>query len=92
MPSEVKEYFEDGPKKIIKVIPRDDYSLIIYFENNEVRVYDMSDDLYGVFEILKDKNKFNAWDIDKSIDSNIHWNNRIDLCKDAVYINSVPKN
>ncbi len=57
MPSEVKEYFEDGPKKIIKVIPRDDYSLIIYFENNEVRVYDMSDDLYGVFEILKDKNK-----------------------------------
>jgi hypothetical protein len=102
MPSEVKEYFEDGPKKIIKVIPRDDYSLIIYFENNEVRVYDMSDDLYGVFEILKDKNKFKevfidehgniAWDIDKSIDSNIHWNNRIDLCKDAVYINSVPKN
>ncbi len=56
--------------------------------------------LYGVFDILKDKDKdkFNevfidefgniAWDIDKKADSSIHWNNRIDLCTDSVYLES----
>ena len=100
MPSEVKRYFENGRKEIIKVIPNEDYSLTIYFDNNEVRIYDMSESLFGVFEVLKDKEKFKevfideygniAWDIDKDIDSNIYWNNRIDLCKDAVYMESVP--
>ena len=100
MPSEVKRYFENGRKEIIKVIPNEDYSLTIYFDNNEVRIYDMSESLFGVFEVLKDKEKFKevfideygniAWDIDKDIDSNIYWNNRIDLCKDAVYMKSVP--
>ena len=60
----------------------------------------MSDNLYGVFEILKNKDKFKevfldefgniAWDIDKELDSNIHWNNRIDLCTDSVYMASKP--
>lgn len=59
----------------------------------------MLENLFGVFQILKDKEKFNevfideygniAWDIDKKIDSSIHWNNRIDLCKDSVYIESI---
>jgi len=62
----------------------------------------MNDKLYGVFEILKDISKFKevfideygniAWDIDKTLDSNVHWNNRIDLCKDSVYLNSKPIN
>jgi hypothetical protein len=60
----------------------------------------MNEKLYGVFDILKDKNKFKevfldeygniAWDIDKNIDSSVHWNNRIDLCKDSVYLDSKP--
>ena len=62
----------------------------------------MNDKLYGVFEILKDISKFKevfideygniAWDIDKTLDSNVHWNNRIDLCKDSVYLESKPIN
>ena len=99
MPSKVKEYFESGRKRIVKVIPNDDYSLTVYFDNDEVRIYSMSENLFGVFEILKDKEKFKevfideygniAWDIDKNIDSSIHWNNRIDLCKDSVYMESI---
>ena len=84
--------------RIINVMPNDDYTLVLKFSNGEVRVYDMKDSLFGVFEILKDINKFKevfidehgniAWDRDNSIDSNIHWNNRIDICKDAVLLES----
>lgn len=100
MPKEIEEYFKNGTRKIINVIANDDYSLTVTFDNNEVKKYDMKDKLSGVFEILKDRNKFKevfidengniAWDKDKSLDSNIYWNNRIDLCKDSVYIYSTP--
>ena len=100
IPRNVEEYFKHGPRNIIKVIPNANYSLIVSFDNNETRIYDMADNLYGVFEILKDEQKFKevfidesgniAWDIDKNIDSNVYWNNRLDICKDAVYIESIP--
>lgn len=100
IPQKVKEYFKNGARKIIKVVPNDNYSLTVYFDNGEVRVYDMSEHLFGVFEILKDRNKFKevfideygniAWDRDKTIDSNIKWDNRIDICKDSVYMDSIP--
>lgn len=102
MPQKVKDYFASGIKKIKKVIPGNDYTLEILFDNGETRLYDMSDMLYGVFEILKNKDKFKevfinefgniAWNIDKNVDSNIHWNNRIDLCVDSVYMESKPIN
>lgn len=84
--------------KIINVVPNDDYTLLLKFSNGEVRTYDMKDSLFGVFEILKDVNKFKevfidehgniAWDRDNSIDSSVHWNNRIDICKDAIFLES----
>jgi len=84
--------------RIINVVPNDDYTLLLKFTNDEVRIYDMKDSLFGVFEILKDINKFRevfidengniAWDRDNNIDSNIHWNNRIDICKDAILLES----
>ena len=101
MPRSVKEYFENGPIKITKVIPNDDYSLTVCFDNNEQRVYHMAENLYGVFEVLQNKEKFKAvfvdergniaWDIDQNVDSNINWTNRIDICKDAVYMDSMTK-
>lgn len=99
IPQRVKDYFESGRKKIVKVIPNDNYSLTVHFNNDEIKVYDMSESLFGVFKILEDKEKFKevfideygniAWDIDKEVDSSDHWDNRIDLCKDSIYINSV---
>ena len=50
--------------------------------------------------MLKNTKKFNevfindvgniAWNIDNNIDSSTHWENEIDLCKDALYMDSVP--
>ena len=31
-----------------------------------------------------------AWDIDPNIDSHQVWNNKVDLCPDTCYIDSVP--
>lgn len=28
--------------------------------------------------------------LDPSVDSSVHWNNRVDLCPDICYIDSVP--
>ena len=51
---------------------------------------------------MKDKKRFQsvfidefgnvAWDIEDAVDSNEHWENRIDICKDALYMNSIPVN
>jgi len=97
----VKEYFKNGERKITKVVPNDDYSLTVSFDNGEVRVYDMSEHLFGVFKVLKDKSKFKevfidefgniAWERDKNVDSNKVWNNKIDICKDSVYMDSKPR-
>lgn len=94
----VMEYFESEPKHIIDVVATDDYSLIVTFNNNERRIFEMKDKLFGVFEFLKDINNFKkvfidslgniAWDKDPNIDSNIVWNNRVDICKDSIYLNS----
>ena len=84
--------------RILSVVPNDDYTLMLKFNNGEVRIYEMKDSLFGVFEILKNISKFKevfidehgniAWDKDNNVDSNIHWNNRIDICKDAIYFES----
>lgn len=97
MEERVKKYFEN-PRKIIDVKPTANYTLFITFDNGEVKKYEMINELYGVFEILKDVKKFQnvfidevgnvAWDIDENIDSSIHWENRIDLCKDMLYLKS----
>lgn len=100
-PGNVSEYFKNGIRKINEVHPNDDYTLDVLFDNGEWRVYDLSSSLYGVFDVLKDTEKFKevfideagniSWDIDKNLDSRVAWNNRIDICKDAAYIDSTPK-
>ena len=99
MEERVKKYF-DNPRKITHVKPDTNYTLFIAFDNGEVKKYEMINELYGVFAVLKDVKKLQsvfidevgnvAWDIDKNIDSSIHWQNRIDLCKDMLYLESVP--
>ncbi len=102
VPKKVKEYFEKGDRKIVKVVPNDDYSLTVTFDNNEVGIYDMSNNLYGVFEFLKDKNTFKkvfidefgniAWEREQKVVSGKPWSNRIEICKDSVYMDSKPAN
>ena len=99
MDKRVKKYFEN-PRKIKAVVPLDKYVLLITFDNGEQKKYDMSNELTGIFEILKDPHKLNqvfindvgnvAWDIDNAKDSSVHWDNQIDLCKDMLYMESIP--
>jgi hypothetical protein len=96
IPSEVKEYYNTGIRLVVKIDTSDNYMLLLTFSDGIIKRYDMSDKLKGVFRILEDKAKFAeafidecgnvAWDIDKKIDSSIHWNNRIDICADNLYI------
>lgn len=101
MPPEVKAYYESGRKKILSVIPHEDFTLSISFDNGETRIYNMDSTLSGnVFKTFRDYNRFKdvyvdengciAWDIDPNVDSSIHWNNHIDLCPDSCYIYSIP--
>ena len=31
-----------------------------------------------------------AWDIDPEVDSEIEWTNKVDICPDSCYVDSVP--
>lgn len=96
-----KSYFEN-PRKLVQVQADDMFQLHLTFDNGEMRLYNLENKLEGVFSILKDKGKFQsvfidefgnvAWDIDDAVDSKEHWENRIDICKDALYMDSIPVN
>lgn len=96
------EYFAAGRKKITGVVPNDDYTLTISFDNGEKRIYDMRPLLKKgtVFEpfiqienfrrVYVDENHSVAWDIDQNVDSDKVWSNKVDLCPDSCYLDSVP--
>ena len=96
------EYFASGRKKIVDVTPNTDFTLTLTFDNKEVRIYDCKPLLIKgtVFETFIDYNNFKrvyldndrcvSWDIDPNIDSNIVWNNKVDICPDTCYVDSVP--
>lgn len=100
IPDEVKEYFENGVRRIIDVCPNNDFSLTLTFDNGEIRNFDMKPKLKGIMkpfcdikrfqEVFLDENGSVCWDIDPNVDSNIVWNNRIDFCPDSIYIYSTP--
>ncbi len=96
------EYFADGRKSISSVSANDDFTLTILFDNGERRLLDVKSALGNgaTLNILSDKELFKrvylddshciSWDIDPNIDSNVAWDNKIDLCPDSCYIDSVP--
>lgn len=95
------EYFAAGRKTITAVVPNDDFTLTISFDNGEKRLYNVAPLLKPgtVFETFADINNFRrayiddehciAWDLDPDIDSNVVWNNKVDLCPDSCYVDSV---
>jgi len=96
------EYYASGRRKIVGVVPRDDFTLAISFDNGEKRLYDMKPFLKKgtVFEPLIDKSVFKrvyldddstlSWDINPNIDSKKVWSNKIDLDPDGCYLDSTP--
>ena len=96
------EYFATGRKKIISAVANDNFTLTILFDNGENRLLDMAPMLQAgtVFAPFMDIDNFRrvyvdcdhhiAWDIDPDIDSEIVWSNKVDLCPDSCYVDSVP--
>ncbi len=96
------EYYASGRKQIINVVPNEDFTLTLTFDNGEVRLYDVTPYLLPntVFDSFRnwedfrrvylDENHCISWDIDPNIDSNLFWNNKIDLCPDSCYVDSIP--
>ena len=76
-------------KAIKSVITLDDFKLLLEFNNDEKRVFDVK--LLPdkpVFQPLKDKVLFEKVHI--IYDYTIAWNNEIDMCPDSLYKDSVP--
>ena len=96
------EYFASGRKKITAVVPNDDFTLTLSFANGEKRVFDVTPLLKEgtVFETFLNLEDFKrvyiddtncvAWDINPEIDSQIVWNNKVDISSDSCYVDSVP--
>ena len=95
-------YFAAGRRTVIDVSARDDFSLFLTFDNGEQRLYDMKPTLQPgtVFEPFMQIENFKrvylddchavCWDIDPSIDSSIHWNNKVDISPDTCYVEGIP--
>ncbi len=95
------EYFASGRKRITKVVPRNDFTLLLSFDNGETRLYDAGPLLQAgtVFAPFREWDNFRrvyldedhsvCWDIDPNIDSNEVWNNKVDLCPDSCYVETV---
>lgn len=96
------EYFADGRRRVVEAIPHDDFTLTLTFDNGEKRLYNVRPQLKEgtVFEpfiklenfrrVYVDDTNCVAWDIDTNIDSNVVWNNKVDICSDTCYLDSVP--
>ena len=69
------------------VKPQEGYKLLLTFENQEVRIFDVSRYLeIGKFQQLKDTTRFNS--VKVSFDS-IEWANRLDLDPEILYNKSI---
>lgn len=95
------EYFASGRKRIIAVSPNKDFTLILDFDNGERRLFDCKPFLqigtvftpFLQFEnfqrVYLDREHCVSWDIDPTIDSEVVCNNKIDLCPDRCYVDSI---
>lgn len=96
------EYYAAGRRTIVAVRPNADFTLTLCFDNGERRQLDVKPMLEEgtVFAPLRNPANFCrvyldaqhcvAWDIDPAVDSAKVWNNKIDLCPDSCYMDSVP--
>jgi hypothetical protein len=72
---------------IKKVIPQDNFLLLLTFENGEKRQFDLKPYLdFGIFQELKDLKLFKT--VKTSFDS-IEWDNEADLDPELLYQKSI---
>ena len=96
------EYFASGRRRITEVVPNDNFTLTLTFDNGEKRLFNAAPLLQDgtVFAPFQEWDNFRrvyldeshsvSWDIDPAVDSSVAWNNKVDLCPDTCYVDSVP--
>ncbi len=96
------EYFASGRRQIVDVRPRQDRTLLLFFDNGEKRVLDCTAFMKEgtVFEPLLKWDNFSrvylddlhlvSWDLDPNVDSRKVWSNKVDLDADSCYVDSTP--
>lgn len=95
-------YFASGRRSATAVKANSDFTLTITFDNGECRRFDMKPNLIPgtIFEHLMQLSRFQqvyldeqhliCWDIDPSVDSRVHWQNKIDISPDCCYVEGEP--
>lgn len=72
--------------RIKDVHPSDDYTLLVLFDNDEEKIFDVKPYLdKGIFSQLKDHRIFNSV---KPFLGSIQWMNGLDFCPDTLYLES----
>lgn len=72
--------------RVVKVIPRDDFTLLLTFANGERGVYDCTHLLdFGVFRELRDPTYFGRAAAENGT---VVWPNEQDICPDTLYEDS----
>ena len=96
------EYFAAGRRRITGVVPNDNYTLTLTFDNGEKRLYSAAPllqagtvfapfrELENFRRVYLDESNCVSWDIDPMVDSSVVWSNKVDLCPDSCYVDSVP--
>jgi hypothetical protein len=70
------------------VAPQEDYTLLLTFENDEQRRFDVKPYLdFGVFRTLKDPAMFRT--VRVCFDT-IAWKNNVDIAPETLYTDSIP--
>ena len=76
--------------RIEKVEVLEDYKLLLIYENNEQRIYDMKPNLqYKAFQKLKDYELFRKV---HAAGETIEWETGEDVSPESLYLNSIKKN
>jgi hypothetical protein len=72
--------------RVIEVKPNIDYTLLLTFDNGEIKRFDMTPYLnIGIFKELNDINRFK---LVKTFLGSVQWKNGQDLCPDTLYLDS----
>jgi len=78
------------PPRIKEVKVLNDYKLLLFYENNEQRVYDMKPNLqYEAFKKLKDYELFKKV---HAAGETIEWETVEDVSPESLYLNSIKQN
>lgn len=73
---------------VIDVKPKNNFNLLLTFENNEIRIFDVSPYLeIGKFKELKEISLFDS--VKVKFDT-IEWDNSLDIDPEVLYSDSIP--